>query len=129
MKKLSYILGILGIIIFIGGCSINKQTQDEKLKEEMLRVVKSEEVKKMSEEAIKNIDDKAFTDDGIIKSYKIDYDSVSRNPMGGIQFNVIINNNPKLKIFGGVDKNSDGALESHFGGYSADLDQSLEELK
>lgn len=38
----------------------------------------------MMEEVIKELDPKAFTDKGIIKSYEIDYDTVKHNPMGEI---------------------------------------------
>jgi len=43
------------------------------------------------EECLKDYEPKAFMPDGVIQSYKIDYDSVKHNPMGGIMFNIIIN--------------------------------------
>lgn len=44
MKKLLSILGVFGIIIFMGGYSMNKQTQEDKQREEMLKVVRSKTI-------------------------------------------------------------------------------------
>ena len=93
MKKLLSILGVFGIIIFMGGCSMNKQAQEDKQREEMLKVVRSEEVKQLIEEGIKNL-----TETGIIKSYKIDYNSAEIHPMGGIVITTYINNDKDLYI-------------------------------
>ena len=67
MKKLLSILGVFGIIIFMGGCSMNKQMQEDKQREEMLKAVRSEEVKQLIEEGIKNLDSQCLTETGIIK--------------------------------------------------------------
>ncbi|QLB52892.1 DUF1310 family protein [Streptococcus sanguinis] len=98
MKKLLSILGVFGIIIFMGGCSMNKQMQEDKQREEMLKVVRSEEVKQLIEEGIKNLDSQYLTETGIIKSYKIDYNSAELHPMGGIVITTYINNNKDLYI-------------------------------
>ncbi|AXQ78239.1 DUF1310 family protein [Streptococcus chenjunshii] len=122
--KIWLVLLLVGAGIIAGGAGYMKY-QEHKEREVMLEIVKSEEVKSLCEEAIKNIDENAFTTEGLIQSYHIDYDSISHNPMGGINFNLIINDNPKLKVFGGVDKVNEDTLESHFGGYSAELDELL----
>lgn len=44
MKKLLSILGVFGIIIFMGGCIMNKQTQEDKQREEMLKAVRSKTI-------------------------------------------------------------------------------------
>ena len=98
MKKLLSILGVFGIIIFMGGCSMNKQAQEDKQREEMLKVVRSEEVKQLIEEGIKNLDSQYLTETGIIKLYKIDYNFVELHPMGGIVITTHINNDKDLYI-------------------------------
>ena len=47
---------------------------------------------------LKKQDDKALTPEGKIKSYKIDYDKVEKNPMGGISIDIIINDDEELTI-------------------------------
>lgn len=68
----------------------------KKMNEDMLKVVKSAEAKEVFEEGLRNIDPKSLTSEGVIKSYKIDYDSIDHNPMGGIMVTLIINNDKKL---------------------------------
>ena len=60
-------------------------------KNQMTRIVHSEEVRKLLEEDLKRKDPNALTDKGKIRSYKIDDSSIKHNPMGGIMFNIIIN--------------------------------------
>ena len=104
MKKVLLILGavLLGTMIAIGGCKVQGKSQ----KEQMLEIVKSEEVKKIIEETLKNEDSKALTNEGVIKSYQIDEKSIKHNPMGGIMFNIIINNDKELYGMFGLQKDS-----------------------
>ena len=104
MKKVLLILGavLLGIVLVIGGCKVQEKSQ----KEQMLEIVKSEEVKKIIEETLKNEDSKALTNEGVIKSYQIDEKSIKHNPMGGIMFNIIINNDKELYGMCGLQKDS-----------------------
>ena len=104
MKKVLLILGavLLGIVLVIGGCKVQEKSQ----KEQMLEIVKSEEVKKIIEETLKNEDSKALTNEGVIKSYQIDEKSNKHNPMGGIMFNIIINNDKELYGMFGLQKDS-----------------------
>ncbi len=104
MKKVLLILGavLLGTMIAIGGCKVQEKSQ----KEQMLEIVKSEEVKKIIEETLKNEDSKALTNEGVIKSYQIDEKSIKHNPMGGIMFNIIINNDKELYGMFGLQKDS-----------------------
>ena len=71
---------------------IDKQNKAEKLQEEMVKIVKSEEAKQVVEEGLKNLDPKALTPEGVIQSYEIDYDSIEHNPMGGIDGTIVVNN-------------------------------------
>ena len=119
MKKVLLILGVvlLGIVLVIGGCKVLRKSQ----KEQMLEIVKSDEAKKAIEECLKDYEPKAFMPDGVIQSYKIDYDSVKRNPMGGIMFVMYINNNQKYDINAILDKKNE-KLEISSYGVSMELD-------
>ena len=88
------ILGIfLLIVIVIGG---KVYMDNKRFNDEMVNVVKSGQAKKEIEVGLKNLDSKALTPEGIIKSYEIDYESIEHNPMGAIMFDVIINKDDEL---------------------------------
>ena len=125
MKKIISIIIALMVVFLIGGCSKMTGTPS---KEEMIKVVKSEEGKKIIEEGLKNIEKDALTEKGVIKSYEVDYDSVKHNPMGGIMFDIYINNDKELYIRKTLVKGIDGNLTSGGGGYSSKLDRLLERL-
>ena len=95
MKKIISIIIALMVVFLIGGCSKMTGTPS---KQEMIKVVKSEGGKKIIEEGLKNIEKDALTEKGVIKSYEVDYDSVKHNPMGGIMFDVVINNDRELIV-------------------------------
>lgn len=92
MKKILKLVAILLGIGILGGC-MNKPS-----KERMNEELKKPEVVEVIEQALKNLDKNALTEDGIIKSYEIDYDKTYYNPMGGIEFYMIINGDNKLVI-------------------------------
>ena len=125
MKKIISIIIAVMVVFLIGGCS--KMTGSPS-KEEMIKVVKSEEAKKAIEDGLKSLDKDALTEKGIIKSYEVDYDSVKHNPMGGIMFDIYINNDKELYIRKTLVKGIDGNLTSGGGGYSSKLDRLLEKL-
>ena len=125
MKKIISIIIAVMVVFLIGGCSKMTGTPS---KEEMTKVVKSEEGKKIIEEGLKNIEKDALTEKGVIKSYEVDYDSVKHNPMGGIMFDIYINNDKELYIRKTLVKGIDGNLTSGGGGYSSKLDRLLERL-
>ena len=125
MKKIISIIIAVMVLFLIGGCSKMTGTPS---KEEMTKVVKSEEGKKIIEEGLKNIEKDALTEKGVIKSYEVDYDSVKRNPMGGIMFDIYINNDKELYIRKTLVRGIDGNLTSGGGGYSSKLDRLLERL-
>ncbi|OEG08499.1 hypothetical protein BCR22_08225 [Enterococcus plantarum] len=88
------ILGILLLIIIgIGG---KVYMDNKRFNDEMVNVVKSGQAKKEIEIGLKNLDSKALTPKGVIRSYEIDYESIEHNPMGAIMFDVIINKDDKL---------------------------------
>ena len=125
MKKIISIIIAVMVLFLIGGCSKMIGTPS---KEEMTKVVKSEEGKKIIEEGLKNIEKDALTEKGVIKSYEVDYDSVKHNPMGGIMFDIYINNDKELYIRKTLVRGIDGNLTSGGGGYSSKLDRLLERL-
>ena len=92
MKKVLKLVAILLGIGIIAGCT--NTPSKEKMNEEL----KNPEVVEVIEQALKNLDKNALTEDGIIKSYEIDYDKTYYNPMGGIEFYMIINGDNKLVI-------------------------------
>ena len=61
-------------------------------------IVKSDDGKEAIENMLRGIDDKALTPEGKIKSYKIEFDKVKRNPMGGISIYLIINDDPEMRL-------------------------------
>ena len=125
MKKIISIIIAVMVVFLIGGCSKMTGTPS---KEEMTKVVKSEGGKKIIEEGLKNIEKDALTEKGVIKSYEVDYDSVKHNPMGGIMFDIYINNDKELYIRKTLVRGIDGNLTSGGGGYSSKLDRLLERL-
>lgn len=92
MKKVLKLIAILLGIGIIAGCT--NTPSKEKMNEEL----KKPEVIAVIEENLKNLDNKAFTEIGKIKSYEIDYNQTYYNPMGGIGFYIIINGDDELSI-------------------------------
>ena len=93
MKKflVATITSILLLIGFVAGSIYYEKYKIE-------HIVKSDKVKEVVENMLKKQDDKALTPEGKIKSYKIDYDKVEKNPMGGISIDIIINDDEDLVI-------------------------------
>ena len=112
---------ILLIILSIGGKFYMDQKQ---FHNEMVKVVKSEEAREVFESTLKKIDSHALTQEGKIKSYEIDYDSIEHSPMGSILVNLIINHDTTLVAKYDLNKRS-GDLKC--GG--VDLSENLSELK
>ena len=68
------------------------------------------------------MDSKALTPEGKIKSYKIDYNKVEKNPMGGIYVFLIINDDPEMIFDTTLEKNTvDGKYTTGAGGLSPKL--------
>ena len=117
MKKIISIIIAVMVVFLIGGCS---KMAGSPSKEEMIKVVKSEEGKRVIEETLKNLEKNALTDKGVIKNYEVDYSTVRHNPMGGIMFKVIINNDPEMTVTYILDK-PQGKLENSDGSPSVKL--------
>lgn len=83
-------------------------------KEAMIKVLETQEAKNIFEELIKNVDVQAYTSEGIIRNYELDHESVEWNPMGGINFTLIINHNKNMYVGGVMNKQDD---KLRMGGY------------
>ena len=94
-KVLKGILIVLLLIIGSAGLICGKEYIESKRIE---HIVKSDEAKEVLENMLKKMDSKALTPEGKIKSYKIDFDKVKRNPMGGINIYIIINDDPDMVL-------------------------------
>ena len=91
-KKHKIVLSVVSL--FVAACigvGLYLAHKNQEFQNEMFRIVHSEEVRKLIEEDLKRKDPNALTDKGKIRSYKIDDSSIKHNPMGGIMFNIIIN--------------------------------------
>ena len=93
MKKT--VIRILTVIAVIVMLIIGKIQMD---KYRIKSITHGEEGKAAIENMLKIMDEKAFTSEGKIKSYKIDDSYTERNPMGGIIVRVIINDDPELSV-------------------------------
>lgn len=93
LYRLMKILGIA--VIIIGGIVYMKQKQ---LNEEMVNMIKSDRVAQLIESELKRLDPKALTAEGIVYSYEIDYESIEPNRLGGINVELIINQDKGLTL-------------------------------
>ena len=128
-------LKIVGIILAsflvivglsIGGYKVMKQVEHD----EMVRVVKGEEVKKIIEDNLKLRHKGALEEGNIIQNYDIDINSIFHSPMGGIKFKIYINNDEELYVFFTINKDrSSGKLVNDGGGNSAKFEKMITERK
>lgn len=106
MKKI-ILLVLMTVLILCLGIGAKMYMDSKKLHEEMIVVVKSEEAKQVFEKGFHDIDPKAFTPEGIIQSYEIDFESITNNPMGGISVKLIINDDTNLTTDYIINKGDD----------------------
>ena len=109
-QKHKIILSVVSLFLALclgGGIYLTHKNQE--FHNEMTRIVHSEEVKKLIVEELKAIDPNALTEKGKISSYKIDDSSIKHNPMGGIMFDVVINDSISMAGKMGIQK--DGGSE------------------
>lgn len=120
MKKvLKGILIVLLLVIGSVGLIFCKEYIESKRIE---HIVKSDDGKEAIESMLKSMDGKALTPEGKIKSYKIDYNKVEKNPMGGINIYLTINDDPEMKLDTTLVKfNKDGKYETGARGISPKL--------
>ena len=109
------ILAVIGMAV--GGWAMHQHQEKQK----MIQIANSKEAKKVYERKIKKEDSKAFTSTAIIKTYKIDENSLEYNSMGGLMVTIIINGNNKLSIDFNLIDNGDGTYHSAYYGISAKL--------
>lgn len=108
-------LAVLAVVGLIGGKMYLEENK-------IVSIVKSDDGKEAVESMLKSMDDKALTPEGKIKSYKIDFDKVEKNPMGGINIYLIINDDPEMKLDTTLVKfNKDGKYETGARGISPKL--------
>ena len=120
-RRLIFSLLVVGILIWIG----SKVKDHLEFQQEMVRIVHSKEVEKIVIENLKQKDPFAFTEKGKIQSFKIDDETIEHNPMGGIMFDVTINEDEDIIGSVGLWKtSSDGPIES-VGMYASDGLQKL----
>ena len=128
-QKHKIILSVVSLFLALclgGGIYLTHKNQE--FHNEMTRIVHSEEVRKMILEALKEEDPNALTDKGKIRSYKIDDASIRHNPMGGIMFHVIINDDSDAVFKFGIRKyGEDGRMSLVGGSLTEKLQQLLEE--
>ena len=126
-KKSTIILfSILAVIgIAVGGCSMHQYQK----KQEMIAIATSDEAKKVYENHMKANDPKALTEDGIIKSYDIDTETLEYNPMGGLMVRIYFNNDKELDFHFGLIKDNSGNYESYGYTVSPKLSSMLKESK
>ena len=105
------VLAVIGLII--GGYKLRQQAEYN----EMVRIVKSEEVKATIEEDLNDIHEGALKEGNSIYSYQIDKKSIRHNPMGGIMFRIFLNSDEKLVVYYTLQKDSrTGKIEYSGGG-------------
>ena len=104
-KRRNRIMGLIGLsVLILLGVGLYLAHKNQEFQNEMTRIVYSEEVRKMIVEALKEEDPNALTDKGKIRSYKIDDASIRHNPMGGIMFDIIINDSISMVGKMGIQK-------------------------
>ena len=86
MRKI--VIRILTVIAVIALLIIGKIQID---KYRVKSITHGEEGKAAIENMLKIMDEKAFTSEGKIKSYKIDDSYTERNPMGGVNISIVVN--------------------------------------
>ena len=96
-KRRKMFMGFIGlsVLILLGG-GLYLAHKNQEFQNEMTRIVHSEEVRKLIEEDLRRKDPNALTENGKIRSYKIDDKSIRHNPMGGIMFDIVINDDPDI---------------------------------
>ena len=118
-KALKGILIVLLLVIGSVGLIFCKEYIESKRIE---HIVKSDDGKEAIESMLKSMDGKALTPEGKIKTYKIDYNKVEKNPMGGINIYLTINDDPEMKLDTTLVKfNKDGKYETGARGISPKL--------
>ena len=104
-KALKGLLIVLLLIIGTVGFILGKEYIENKKIE---NIVRSNDGKEAIENMLKKMDSKALTPEGKIKTYKIEFDKVKRNLMGGINVHLIINDDPEMMLNTTLEKGTQG---------------------
>ena len=122
-KLIRALLVLVGLVV--GGYTIMGIVRHN----EMVQIVKSDEVKTIIESNLKQRHKGALEEGNIIQSYEIDKDSIFLSPMGGIKFRVFINNNKEMYVNFSINKDpryTDGRLVNEGGGPSQEFEKLIE---
>lgn len=120
LKKISMVIIsiFLSVTLMMGGYKLMQQLEYN----EMVRIVKSEEVKAIIEKDLNEIHEGALKEGNSIYSYQIEEKSIRHNPMGGIMFRIFLNSDEKLVVYYTVQKDSrTGKIEYSGGGYTREV--------
>ena len=113
IRALLALVVVVGLVV--GGYTIMGIVRNN----EMVHIVKSDEVKEIVENFLRYLDNDALTDKGRIISYQIDEQSIEHNPMGGIMFTVLLNDDSELYVRMTLEKNHEtGKIQRSGGGYA-----------
>ena len=122
-KLIRALLVLVGLVV--GGYTVMGIVRHN----EMVQIVKSDEVKEIIESSLKKRHKGALEEGNIIQSYEIDKDSIFLSPMGGIKFRVFINNNKEMYVNFSINKDpryTDGRLVNEGGGPSQEFEKLIE---
>ena len=109
MKKV--LISIVSVIAIIAILIVGKIQMD---KYRVKSIVHGEEGKVAIENMLKIMDEKALTPEGKIKSYQIDDSYTERNPMGGIDISIIVNDDKDMIL------NTTISQDKYNGGYKTE---------
>lgn len=96
-------------------------------KEEILQISESKKMKKALKILLRELDPKALTPEGKIKTYEIKKEMLEYNPMGGLNVYITINGDEKLYINMTVQEEEAGNYEVVSYGVSQELSQLIGE--
>lgn len=115
-KIIKVLIGLFVVVgLVVGGYTIMGIVRNN----EMVHIVKSNEVKEIVENFLRYLDNDALTDKGRIISYQIDEQSIEHNPMGGIMFTVLLNDDSELYVRMTLEKKHEtGKIQRSGGGYA-----------
>ena len=115
-KIIKVLIGLFVVVgLVVGGYTIMGIVRNN----EMVHIVKSNEVKEIVENFLRYLDNDALTDKGRIISYQIDEQSIEHNPMGGIMFTVLLYDDSELYVRMTLEKNHEtGKIQRSGGGYA-----------
>lgn len=110
--------------MILGGCGMLNSRSE---KEEILQISESKKMKKALKILLRELDPKALTPEGKIKTYEIKKEMLEYNPMGGLNVYITINGDEKLYINMTVQEEEAGNYEVVSYGVSQELSQLIEE--